>query len=119
MKRDRYADRAAAINAATKIAAQAAQQSAPPHGKILARFLAVAGAHITVERDEHCPHPFVGHPASITVACEGCGPVVAQCVSFTIPDEDAVTKRALTVAQEHASICRRIPERLWPKDGAR
>lgn len=70
-----------------------------------ARFLAVGGAHVIVERI------ITDGSERFTAACEACGDFDRSRYYNQESAED--------VAIEHAETCRRIPERLWPKDGAR
>jgi hypothetical protein len=66
-------------------------------GPATARYLAAAGAHVTVTRD-------TASDALFKVECEACGYVSTERAGG-YPD----------AAQAHAGTCRRIPERLWPE----
>lgn len=78
----------------------------------IARYLAVAGAHVTIHGE--------AADRKLTVSCEGCGPVGRPFEPvFPTDSSNRVLHDATVAAQHHAETCRRIPERLWPKDGAR
>lgn len=82
-------------------AQDAEQGNTAPDENVTARFLALAGAHVIVANRDGTHY----------VTCEACGDFGGRRASASFyPNEDA---------QSHAEKCRRLPERLWPKAGAR
>lgn len=103
---DRLAARAADLaRIAASEQSKLCLRAVEPEGTITARFLAVGGAHVIVERI------ITDESERFTVACEACG-AFDRSRYYT-------TDSAEEIAAEHAKTCRRIPERLWPKDGAK
>jgi hypothetical protein len=74
-------------------------------GPIIARFLAVGGAHVIVRATK----PEEAH-RGLQAVCESCG--FTEGPYWLLSDDNGL----MDEAQKHAETCRRIPERLWPKD---
>jgi hypothetical protein len=98
---------------------------------VIARYLAPGGAHVTITQVERKSDRDSPTDVSFETACEACGPFdKVQNVSdyryfgYNAWREDPHAARRAREAVDknasaHAETCRRIPERLWPEDGAR
>jgi len=76
-------------------------------GTVVARYLAAGGAHVSLVRDDDTQW--------LTAVCDACGFVADACYR----DVPAVHRHLERDANAHATRCRRIPKRLWTKDGDR
>lgn len=103
MKRQRWDDRLATRAVAlTRIAASERPSALEivPTETTTAIYLALCGAHVVITLTD----------AGYRAACEACGDI-----SFNWDRTPGEPER---IAQRHAETCRRLPKRLWPKDGA-
>ena len=77
-----------------------------PAGQVIARFLTPGGAHIIVSGTVA--------DSTLQMACEGCGRHGGPYFPAEHETDSDVVSAALRIAERHAEVCRRIPERLWP-----
>lgn len=78
----------------------------------VAFYLAAGGAHVTVTRNDDLER--------FAATCEACGYVNGSGYrGASEVDRDHAQRHAERHASAHAGTCRRLPERLWPEDGAR
>jgi hypothetical protein len=104
----------------TRVALAAVRETGASSGKspsadaeiVVALYLAAGGSRVTVTRNDDLQR--------FAANCESCGYVNGSGYRGESEDDTRHAQRhAEGHANAHAGTCRRIPERLWTKEGAR